>query len=130
MLWRQPCSGDSQTDHQVPLTAPTNKVRGPYSRCTVTGRMTDDLMTGITSCIYCKHDGPPHSTVMVRSTKHQRRCEGCPTCKAEIAAEDDAARQGSVDSLARCVERESVTPRLDGNTRSKTRSRPTRSVQD
>jgi hypothetical protein len=47
-------------------------------------------MKGVVSCMYCKHDGQPHSTVMVQSTKHQRRCEGCPTCQAEIAAENEA----------------------------------------
>jgi hypothetical protein len=45
-------------------------------------------MTGLASCIYCKHDGPPHATTMAQSTKSQRRCAGCPTCQAEIAAED------------------------------------------
>jgi hypothetical protein len=49
-----------------------------------------EFMKGVVSCMYCKHDGPPHSTVMVQSTKHQRRCEGCPTCQAEIAAENEA----------------------------------------
>ena len=43
--------------------------------------------TGFESCIYCLHDGPPHSTVMAQSTPHQRRCEGCAKCEAEIAAE-------------------------------------------
>jgi len=47
-------------------------------------------MTGFESCIYCKHDGPPHDTTMAQSTARRRRCNGCPTCQAEIAAENEA----------------------------------------
>jgi hypothetical protein len=47
-------------------------------------------MTDFESCIYCKHDGPPHATTMAQSTKHHRRCTGCPQCQAEITAENEA----------------------------------------
>jgi hypothetical protein len=49
-------------------------------------------MTGFISCIYCKHDGPPHATTMAPSTSSKRRCAGCPKCQAEIAAEAEATR--------------------------------------